>query len=44
IVRKGDMQIPTGDTLLEPGDIVVVFALPDAIPRIEKLFTRRKWF
>jgi trk/ktr system potassium uptake protein len=44
IVRNGVMQIPTGDTLLETGDIVVVFALPDAIPRIEKLFTRRKWF
>jgi len=44
IVRDGVMRIPTGGSKIEPGDIVVVFALPDAIPRIEKLFSRRKWF
>ncbi len=44
IVRDGKMQIPTGDTLIQPGDDVVVFALPDAIPKIEKLFTQRRRF
>jgi trk system potassium uptake protein TrkA len=44
IVREGKMQIPTGNTQVKPGDTVVVFALPDAIPRIEKLFNRRRWF
>jgi trk system potassium uptake protein TrkA len=44
IVRDGVMQIPNGATSIEPGDRVLVFALPDAIARIEKLFTRRKWF
>jgi trk system potassium uptake protein TrkA len=43
IVRDGTMEIPKGDTRIKPGDTVVVFALPDAIPRIEKLFTRRRW-
>jgi trk system potassium uptake protein TrkA len=44
IIRNGVMNIPTGESQIQPSDIVVVFALPDAIPRIEKLFTRRKWF
>ncbi|MDY0005148.1 MAG: TrkA C-terminal domain-containing protein, partial [Polyangia bacterium] len=44
VIHDGRMCIPNGDTRMEPGDNVVVFALPDAIPKIEKLFTRRKWF
>jgi trk system potassium uptake protein TrkA len=44
IVHDGAMRIPSGDSRIEPGDKVVVFALPDAIPGIEKLFTRRRWF
>jgi trk system potassium uptake protein len=44
IVHDGVMRIPGGDSKIEPGDTVVVFALPDAIPTVEKLFTRRRWF
>ncbi|MBN2194754.1 MAG: Trk system potassium transporter TrkA [Polyangiaceae bacterium] len=44
IVHDGVMRIPDGDSKIEPGDTVVVFALPDAIPGIEKLFSRRRWF
>jgi trk system potassium uptake protein TrkA len=44
IVRNGMMRIPTGNSHCEPGDIVLLFALPNAIARIEKLFNRRKWF
>jgi len=44
VVRDGAMLIPRGSTRLEPGDRVLVFALPDAIPRVEKVFTRRRWF
>jgi len=40
IVRDGEMQIPTGETMIEPGDRVLVYALPEAIPTIEKLFCR----
>lgn len=42
IMKDDMMQIPTGDTRIEPGQNVVVFALPDAIPQIEKLFNKRK--
>lgn len=41
IVRSGFMQIPTGRTRIEAGDLVIVFALPGAIGRIEKLFSAR---
>jgi trk system potassium uptake protein TrkA len=44
IVHNGVMTIPTGDSVVEPGDTVVVFALPEAIAAIEKLFSRRRWF
>jgi trk system potassium uptake protein TrkA len=44
IVRDGAMRIPNGDSQCQAGDTVLLFALPDAIERIEKLFTRRKWF
>ncbi len=43
IVREGVMQIPNARSQLQPGDTVLLFALPDAIERIEKLFTRRRW-
>lgn len=43
IVHDGVMRIPTGESQIQPGDKVVVFSLPDAIGRIEKLFTRRRW-
>ncbi len=44
VIHDGLMQIPNGETRIAVGDTVVVFALPTAISRIEKLFTRRKWF
>jgi len=40
IVRDGEMQIPNGDSTIEPDDRVLIYALPDAIPTIEKLFSR----
>lgn len=39
IVRKGEVFIPYGRSLLEPGDKVIVFALPRAIASIEKMFS-----
>lgn len=38
LLRDGVMTIPTGDTEIQPGERVIVYALPDAIPQIEKLF------
>ncbi|MDR2129730.1 MAG: Trk system potassium transporter TrkA [Odoribacteraceae bacterium] len=38
VIRGGDVIIAKGDTLIEAGDNVVVFALPDAIKKVLKLF------
>ena len=36
--RDGGFGIPRGDTVLQAHDRVIVFALPSAIPKVEKLF------
>ncbi|MDI6733213.1 MAG: Trk system potassium transporter TrkA [Planctomycetota bacterium] len=41
VVKNDFPIIPKGDTIIIPGDKVVVFALPDAIKKIEGLFTSR---
>ncbi|MEZ4270262.1 MAG: Trk system potassium transporter TrkA [Myxococcota bacterium] len=41
IVSGGEMQLPTGDTQICAGDRVLLYALPQAIPKIEKLFEKR---
>ncbi|MEA4902951.1 Trk system potassium transporter TrkA [Desulfitobacterium sp.] len=41
IVRNNEIIIPNGDTYLEPGDRVIVFALPDTVPTVVKLFENR---
>lgn len=38
VVRGTEAIIPTGDTVLEPGDRAVVFALPEAIVAVEEFF------
>ena len=42
IVREGAMQIPTGNTRINPGESVIVFALPNAIEKIQSLFSGKK--
>ena len=39
VVRKEDIIIPTGNTVVEPGDKVIIFAKRQAVPKIEKLLT-----
>ncbi|MBM4350913.1 MAG: Trk system potassium transporter TrkA [Deltaproteobacteria bacterium] len=39
VVRQGEVFIPYGKSVLEPGDKVIVFALPKAISAIEKRFS-----
>jgi trk system potassium uptake protein TrkA len=39
VVRKGEVFIPYGKSTLEPGDKVIVFALPKAISAVEKRFS-----
>ena len=38
IFRGSDMILPRGDDQILSGDDVIVFALPSAIPKVEKLF------
>lgn len=42
IVREGTMQIPRGNTIINPGESVIVFALPNAIEKIQSLFSNKK--
>jgi trk system potassium uptake protein TrkA len=38
IVRGDSYQIPDGESTLEPGDRVVIFALPEALSKVERFF------
>ena len=38
IVRNGQPLVANGDQQVEPGDHVIVFTLPEAIHKVEKLF------
>lgn len=38
VFREGQAFIPDGDTVLRPGDHAVVFALPEAVTRVEDFF------
>lgn len=39
LVREGRVTIPGGDTVVRPGDRVIVFVRHDAVPAAEKLFS-----
>ncbi len=39
IVRKEHVIIPTGDSVIEPGDRIIIFAQKQALPKIEKMLT-----
>jgi len=38
IVRGDELIIPGGDTVIEPGDNVIIFAATETLPKLEKLF------
>ncbi len=39
IVKEDNVFIPSGDTIIEPGDGVVIFAMRKAIAKVEELFS-----
>lgn len=39
VVRKDEIIIPRGDTQIQAGDRLIIFALHEAIPKLEKLLT-----
>jgi trk system potassium uptake protein TrkA len=38
LVRNGEGMLVTGNTVIQPGDHVVVFCLAGALHKVEKLF------
>lgn len=40
IIHADDVTIPVGESRIQPGDRVVVFTLPKAIPAVEKFFSK----
>ncbi len=42
IVREGIMQIPAGNTIINPDERVIVFTLPNAIEKVQSLFISKK--
>ena len=39
VVRGNDIIIPSGDTVVEPGDKIIIFAKRQAVAKIEKILT-----
>jgi trk system potassium uptake protein TrkA len=44
VVKGDEVLLPTGDTIIEAGDRVVIFTLPKTIPQVEKLLTVKPEF
>lgn len=44
ILRKKEMIVPKDETLILPGDSIIVVALPSSIDKIEKLFGKKTLF
>lgn len=42
VVRRGKLIIPTGQSVIQPADRVIVFSMPEAIPIVEDLFAERR--
>jgi trk system potassium uptake protein len=39
IIRKETIIIPTGDSMIEPEDRIIIFATREAIPGVEKILS-----
>jgi trk system potassium uptake protein TrkA len=39
IIREGELIIPTGTSVIQPGDHVIIFALANAVKNVEKALT-----
>ncbi len=38
VTRGEEVIIPVGDTRIQPGDHVIAFSVPKALPNVDKLF------
>ncbi len=39
VIRKKEVIIPSGDTVLKPGDRLVIFSMKKAVPKVEQFLT-----
>ena len=39
IITEQEIIIPTGDSVVKPGDRIIIFAKRQAVPKIEKFLT-----
>lgn len=44
IIREGRFEVPGGDSIVEPGDHVVILALPEAVAQVDRLFSKKRVF
>jgi trk system potassium uptake protein len=44
LIRKGQVIVPRGETMVEGGDRIIIFAAKDAVKHVEKLFSVRLEF
>ena len=42
VIRRERLIIPTGQSVIQPADRVIVFSMPGAIPIVEDLFAERR--
>lgn len=42
ILRRENLIIPHGETVIQPADRVIVFSMPEAIPDVEDMFAARR--
>jgi len=42
ILRRDNLIIPHGETVIQPADRVIVFSMPEAIPVVEDMFAARR--
>ena len=41
IVRDNEVIVPRGNNVIQPGDKVIIFTLPSATKKIEKIFASK---
>jgi trk system potassium uptake protein TrkA len=39
IIREGDVIIPSGESVIEPGDRIIIFSKKNIVPKIEKILS-----
>ena len=38
LVHNGEVSVPVGDSVIHPGDLAVIFTIPESVRQVEKMF------